>query len=83
MTVYVAFNDHHVCPKSDEIEFRYIRFAKRKDAKRILRGLPKGQRGWIVEEKDHTDRVQRFFYDYGERPFFAKLNHPRSSAAQE
>ena len=80
MTVYVAFDDRHVCPKSDEIELRYIRFANRKDAERVLRGLPKGQRGWIVEEGEYADRIQHFFYDYGEKPFFARVNHARGSA---
>ena len=79
MTVYVAFDTRHICPKTDEVDFRYIRFAKRKDAERVLHGLPKGQRGRIVEEKEYAHVARRMdFYKHEPKPFFGRSNYYRA-----
>lgn len=84
MTVYIQFYTGHACLKTDEVEQKYIRFSKRKDAERVLANLPKGHRGRIVEENEYAHFARRMdFYKHDPKPFFARLNHTRGSATRE
>lgn len=77
MTVYIQFYTGHACLKTDEVELKFIRFNNRKDAQRVLKKLPKGESGRIIEhnEYDHYERRRQFYKE----PFFSRITHFVSS----